>query len=405
MSHKDGCFSGCVVSCLLGIALAFQAQARSPDQALPSSTASISSATYSPTVSFGFLPALQVATPIPGSAHVPGDFNADGTSDLLWFNPQLSQVGYWTMHAEVLADPFSSGGVTRTGARAINVTRGYFVGASGDFNGDGFADLIFTSADRDLWLWTNDHNGGFTSTRIGSYPDAWQLVGAGDINGDGYDDLLWLDPSDCEFAYWTMQGGTRIGFKVIKAGCGYYPMGIGYYTPSNRLSILWTSAAHDLYIWDSTGSSFAATDFTAQLSVPGAWAFGGGFMGQGMGVEEYYPDVDGHGYGTGYGSLYSRIFDARGNQTDFQGGLVWDGGARGGYGSGGYVIQGNSINLTGLYVIDPVNLQISTGGLSNSERAFTGNAPSPPGDDRWTYPAGWFVVGAPANGTAPLPWH
>lgn len=357
--------------------------------------AASTAAPYSPVVSFGTLPALQVSTPIPGSAHVPNDFNGDGTSDLLWFNPLLNQMAYWTMDA-VIPD-WSGGGVTRTGARTYKITPGYFVGATGDFDNDGYADLIFTSSARDLWLWRNDHNGHFASSQIGSYPASWQLVGAGDINGDGYDDLLWEDPSHCTFAYWLMHGDTRIGSKSFSIACGYYPMGIGYYAPSNRLSILWTSAAHDLYVWDSMGSGFNSYKLPVDLTY--VWAFGGGYMGNGIGVET----IDGSG--VGYGAIYSRIFDARGNQTDFQGRGMWDGGIWATPSSGGYVIQAKSTNATGLYVLRLGMATIGTGGLAGSDQAFSGTAPIPDVQpSQWSYPVGWYVVGAPANGTAPLPW-
>lgn len=409
MFNTESRLGSLILGCLLALALTKHAQAqgvRAADFLHAPASASSPSAPYSPTVSFGYLPALQVATPKPASPYVANDFNGDGTSDLLWFNPTLSQVGYWTMTATTTGVSFAGGGVTRTGARIFNVTPGYFVGASGDFNNDGYADLIFTSAKRDLWLWTNNQQGGFTSTEIGSYPSRWQLVGAGDVDGDGYDDLLWLDPSDCKFAYWTMRGATRTGYKIIPVACGYYPFGIGYYATSNRLSILWTSAAHDLYVWDSTPNGFVSTNLPVDLT--NVWAFGGGFMGNSMGLEScqlYNTPNTPSDLGDVAGALYSRLFDARGNQTGFSGGLEWSGGGECQLGSGGYLIQANGVNATALYTINSTNATIYTGGLPGSDIVFSGNAPDYTGYDGWIYPLGWYVVGAPANGTAPLPWH
>jgi FG-GAP-like repeat len=384
-----------IFACAVGVFVALSVHAQEASSVISNS----------PVVSFGNLPALQVSTPIPGSNHVPGDFNGDGTSDLLWFNPLLSQAGYWTMSASTVNVPFDGGGVTRTGLKTFNVTPGYFIGATGDFNNDGYADLVFTSAQRDLWLWTNNENGGFTSTEIGTYPSQWQLIGAGDIDGDGYDDLLWLDPVDCKFAYWTMHGAVRTGYKIIDIACGYYPIGIGYYSPSNRLSILWTSPANDLYIWDSTATGFKAYDLSSYLSMTGIWAVGGGFMGNGMGVEGYLPNGNGVPGGYVWGSVYSRTFDARGNQTGFTGVGEWDGGSFNILGSAGYIIEGNGVNATGLYSLNQANATIVTGGLPGPDIVFSGNAPDYNGYPNWTYPLGWYVVGAPANGTAAPPWR
>ena len=227
-------------------------------------TVTADNSAYAPVISFDTLPALQPTTPIPDSTRVPGDFNGDGVSDLLWFNPGQSQVGLWMMSESEPTQ--TSHSVRRTGARVYNITPGYLVGASGDLTGDGYADLVFTSAARDLWLWTNSRGGGWTSTRIGTYPEAWQLVGAADVDGDGKDDLLWLNPSQCQFAYWSMNGSIRKGFRIVPIACGYYPVGVGYYTPSRRASVLWSSAANDLYVWDSQPGGFRSYNLTGALA-------------------------------------------------------------------------------------------------------------------------------------------
>lgn len=354
---------------------------------------------YDPVVSFNTLPALQASTPIPGSARVPGDINGDGTSDMLWFNPGSSQFGYWAMSAN------AGGAVKRIGARTFNITSGYFIGAAGDLDGDGYTDLVFTSANHDLWLWTNSRTGGFRSRRIYDYPADWQLIGAGDVNGDGKDDLLWLDPSTCQFAYWLMDGPTRIGARVISVACGYYPASVGYYTPSKRLSILWTSAAGDLYMWDAQANGgFRSYDLSSVYSMlgqntadpRGRWAIGGGVAGQGIGIEWHDPASR-----TGFGVSLSRIFDSKGVQTSFQPAFTWSGSqSMLNAASGNYLVQGSGASTSALYVID--DSTHSTGTID----ALQGNdAPQPDGAKQWTYPDGWYVVGAPANGAYPLPWH
>ncbi|MBD8879305.1 VCBS repeat-containing protein [Rhodanobacter sp. 7MK24] len=376
-----------------------------------------------PFVSFATLPALQVTTPIPGSTHTPGDFNGDGVSDIVWFNPSQSQVGLWTMSA--LA-PNVGTSVTRTGLKSFNVAPGYFIGAVGDFNDDGYADLVFTSANRDLYLWTNNQQGGWVAQRIStsSYPSQWQLIGAGDVDGDGHDDLLWLDPSGCKFGYWTMNGATVTGSHTINVACGYYPISIGYYTSSNRLSIIWTSAAHDLYVWDSTGGTtggttgngFNAYSLTSALPANShIMSIGGGYQGQNMGLQVLSLSTDGT-YDLVQGLLLSRSFDASGNQTGIQSTYVFDNMNPDYIGSVGYVIAGNGVNDTGVYDIDPYKMLIGTGGLYSVGSAFyTGNASAYPipvdggctvgAGYCWQYPAGWWVVGAPFNGAAAPPWR
>lgn len=354
-------------------------------------------AVYSPRVSFQTLPALQVATPVPGSSRAPGDFNGDGTSDLLWFNPETSQVGYWTLTAGTT--------VKRTSARNFNVTPGYFVGAAGDLSGDGYADLVFTSAQRDLWLWTNSRSGGWRSTSIGSYPDAWQLVGAGDVDGDGYDDLLWVDPSDCQFGYWLMKGAVRKAARTLPITCGYYPIGLGYYTNTRRVSILWTSGRDDLYVWDSVGTGFRSYDLTgvtaarSGIDISQVWAVGGGVAGKGIGLE--WRDAS----GAAYGATFDRAFDSSGRQSGFNTTVRWNAQLDMPQpGSAGYLIRAGSPQGTGLFVIDKLSHTIGAYVPFGADLSNSGSAPRP-SQVTWTYPNGWYVVGAPANATAQLPWR
>jgi hypothetical protein len=180
----------------------------------------------------------------------PNDVDGDGLSDLLWFNAQTSQFAYW-----ISSQQDTSHFYARTSYRVFNIAPGYRVSGVGDFNADTRADLVWTSARRDLYLWTASGN-GFQSSYIGTYPDGWELVGAADVNGDGDADLLWSNAGSCQFGYWLMRGAKRIGSRTMSVACGYRIAAIGHFQQSTHVDLLWTSDAHDLYLWVGTANGF-----------------------------------------------------------------------------------------------------------------------------------------------------
>lgn len=199
-------------------------------------------------MTFADLPVFQ-ANQQPGNPFVPNDVDGNGVSDVLWFNPVSSQLGYWLMSVS------STGDVTRTALRTINVTPGYYVAATGDFNGDAKVDLVWTSQNHDIYLWASS-GAGFQSSLIDTYPAGWSLIGAGDIDGDGKPDILWWDSTTNQFAYWIMRNGRRVGSRIFNISPGYKIVAIGYLGTSNRVSLVWAGVAGDLYDWDSNGGGF-----------------------------------------------------------------------------------------------------------------------------------------------------
>lgn len=86
---------------------------------------------------------------------------------------------------------------------------GWRVADTGDFDGNGFPDLLWRHAGTganaiwhgDLMPWDYGWLDLFP-TRIPSVPLAWQVAGVGDFDGDGDDDLLWRRAIDGANAIW-----------------------------------------------------------------------------------------------------------------------------------------------------------------------------------------------------------
>jgi len=207
--------------------------------------------------------ALNQTMPVAAQFNAPGgpslDLDGDGRTDLVL---QYNAGGQFTYMIE-------GNGFFPTSSRTLPVAAGYHIAAVADLYGDRRSELIWTSAANDLYFWTYDGMGGFTSVQGPSYAAGWKLIGTGDMNGDGTGDLLWTNASTNQFSYWLMSGTTVIGKKVINIAPGYIIAAIGDFSGKGRADLVWTSAAHDLYFWMNNGNGTFSS--VRGLDYPAGW--------------------------------------------------------------------------------------------------------------------------------------
>jgi hypothetical protein len=166
-----------------------------------------------------------------------GDFNGDGTGDILLQNT-----------AGNLADWLVGAGGNNIGNPA---PYGYHAIGTGDFNGDGTTDVLLQNSGGNLAEWVMQNGVAIGSTVIGN-PTAYgfSFIGTGDFNNDGTTDLL-LGNSNGTIGDWIMHNGTAVSASVIgnPASFGYNVVGTGDYNGDGTSDILIQNAAGSLADW------------------------------------------------------------------------------------------------------------------------------------------------------------
>jgi serralysin len=195
-----------------------------------------------------------------------GDFNGDGTADALWFNPSSGDVDIWKIANGQWAGSVSVG----------LHPAGYQPVASGDFNGDGTSDVLWYNAstgNTDIWKLSNAQWAG--STTIGAHPLGWQPVGTGDFNHDGTSDVLWYNPTTRDLDLWEVSNGQWAGSVDIGAHpAGYAPAGIGDFNNDGTSDVVWFNATTgDTEVWLIANGHWSAS---VDLGVhPTGWSVAG----------------------------------------------------------------------------------------------------------------------------------
>jgi hypothetical protein len=87
---------------------------------------------------------------------------------------------------------------------------------TGDFNGDGTSDILWrntSTGEVDTWLMNNGQMTG--GAVLGTMSSAWQLAGIGDLTGNGTSDVVWRNTTTGQVQTWLISNDHVTGGSVI----------------------------------------------------------------------------------------------------------------------------------------------------------------------------------------------
>ena len=173
-----------------------------------------------------------------------GDFDGDGNADLLWRKSD-GTVAMWLMN-----------GTTPTTQAVIGtIDTAWQIAGSGDFDGDGKADILWRKSDGTLAMWLMNGTTPTTQVSLGTVDTAWQIVGIGDFNGDGKADILWRK-SDGTLAMWLMNGTTPTTQTVLgTVDTAWQAVGVSDFDGDGKADILWHKSDGSLAMWLMNGTT------------------------------------------------------------------------------------------------------------------------------------------------------
>jgi len=195
-----------------------------------------------------FFQASQIVQP--GAVH--NDFNGDGRSDILWRN---DNGAIFTFLGKV------NGGFGNNGDNSfVNISNSWHVAGTGDFNGDGRADILWRNDNGAIFDFLGTANGAFANNGDNSWKpvdNSWQIAGTGDFNGDGRTDILWRNASGTIIDYLATPNGGFADNSTnlsVNVGTAWHVVGIGDFNGDGFDDILWRNDSGTIFDFLGTAS-------------------------------------------------------------------------------------------------------------------------------------------------------
>jgi len=133
-----------------------------------------------------------------------GDLNGDRTTDILWRDRDSQTIGMHTVQNGISVAWTSFG----------NIGQEWRVLDCADFNGDGRDDILWRSDANAYGIWTMIPFGDGVLPvwqSIGQFASFWQVKATGDYFGDGSADLMWRNTQNGEVQLWDYDNGGLTG--------------------------------------------------------------------------------------------------------------------------------------------------------------------------------------------------
>jgi hypothetical protein len=217
---------------------------------------------------------------VAGTTQVTGtaDFNGDGRADILWRSGSGSIFDFLGA---------ANGGFTNNGGNSsVSVATTTQLIGTGDFNGDGRADVLWRNSAGAIFDFLGTANGGFANNGDNSFVNvvgSTQIVGMGDFNGDGRADILWRDSSGSIFDFLGTGNGGFVNNgdnSFANVDNSWQVASIGDFNGDGRADILLRNSNGTISEWLGTATGgFIANDGNALVNVGLTWHVQDPFLG------------------------------------------------------------------------------------------------------------------------------
>ena len=195
-----------------------------------------------------------------------GDFNGDGRDDVLWSNTS-GDITNWLGQA-------NGNFVGNAAISYNNPGASWSIAGTGDFNGDGRDDVLWRATNGTVTNWLGQANGNFAGNAANSYnalDNGWTVQGTGDFNGDGRDDVLWRNTNGDVTNWLGQANGNFAGSATFNnPGAGWSVAGVGDFNGDGRDDILWQNANGDVTNWLGQANGNFAGNAAISYNNPGA---------------------------------------------------------------------------------------------------------------------------------------
>ncbi len=181
-----------------------------------------------------------------------GDFNADGTSDILLRDTTTGAVTEWRIANNAFVSSHQIGGI------GGNIQ----VAGAGDFNNDGTSDILLRdNTTGAVTEWGVLNNAFVASHALGGISSNVQIAGVGDFNGDGTDDVLFRDTTTGAVTEWTISNHAFTGSHALGGiGSNIQVAGVGDFNFDGYSDVLLRdNTTGDVSYWAINNNAFAGS--------------------------------------------------------------------------------------------------------------------------------------------------
>ena len=176
-----------------------------------------------------------------------GDFGGDGKSDILWRHDN-GQVVLWQMDGATI---ISNQSVAVIGNDWHNE-------GVADFGSDGKADVLWHNDNGQIALWTMNGAQITNNQQVGIVDAGWHFQGLLDTGGDGKSDVL-LRHDSGQVVLWTMNGAQiTANQSIATVGLDWNIVGTGDFDGDGKDDVLWRNDSGQVVIWQMNGAQIAS---------------------------------------------------------------------------------------------------------------------------------------------------